>query len=73
MKHRIKRDDLKAMITTINYKLNPSARLELNYASAYGGYCLSFKQDQGLRATPRMPIREMYRYLQGVLDYIQPD
>jgi hypothetical protein len=63
--------DIEAMVASVNEKLRPSSRLELDHASCYGGYRLSYSD--GHHATPRMPIREIYQYLQGALDWITPD
>ena len=91
MKNRLKLDDLEAMLSDINSKLNPSSRMVLvegtlqnpefgftycstcfsNFPSV--GYCLAYQQDHGHKSTELMPVREMARYLQGVLDFIQPD
>jgi hypothetical protein len=70
---RYKRDDLEALLASLNEKLRPSAQLELDHAACYGGYCLVYKNENGHHATPRKPIREIYQYLQGALDYVTPD
>ncbi len=73
--NRYKRDDLEALVASLNEKLGPSSQLELDHASGpYArGYCLVYKNDNSLHATPRKPIREIYYYLQGALDYVTPD
>lgn len=68
--NRYKRDDLEALLAALNEKLSPSSQLELDHAACYGGYCLVYKNDNGHHVTPRKPIREIYRYLQGALDYV---
>ncbi len=70
---RYKREDLEALLESLNAKLRPSAQLELDHAACYGGYCLVYKEETGHHSTPRMPIREIYQYLQGALDYVTPD
>ena len=70
---RYKRNDLEALLAALNAKLRPSAQLELDHAACYGGYCLVYKEAAGHHSTPRMPIREVYQYLQGALDYVTPD
>tara|TARA_R100000306_G_scaffold58541_1_gene57059 strand:+ start:540 stop:875 length:336 start_codon:yes stop_codon:yes gene_type:complete len=74
--NRYKRDDLEALLASLNKNIGPSSQVELDYykhASPRGGYCLVYKDDNGHHATPRMPIREMYQYLQGALDWVTPD
>ena len=71
--NRYKREDLEALLASLNAKLRPSAQLELDHAACYGGYCLVYKNENGHHSTPRMPIREVYQYLQGALDYVTPD
>jgi len=79
MKNGFKLDDLEAMLFDINSKLNPSSRMVLVEGTLnapyfpYVGYCLAYQQDHGHKSTELMPVREMARYLQGVLDFIQPD
>ena len=68
---KYKRDDIEAMVASLNEKLGPSSQLELDHAACYGGYCLTFADSH--RATPRLPIREIYQYLQGALDWVTPD
>jgi hypothetical protein len=71
---KYKRDDIEAMVASLNEKLGPSSQLELDYykhASSRGGYCLVYSDNH--RATPRLPIREIYQYLQGALDWVTPD
>tara|TARA_R100001244_G_C5121234_1_gene123544 strand:+ start:459 stop:677 length:219 start_codon:yes stop_codon:yes gene_type:complete len=68
---KYKRDDVEAMVSSLNEKLGPNSQLELDHAACYGGYCLTFADSH--RATPRMPIREIYQYLQGALDWVTPD
>ncbi len=70
---RYKREDLEALLESLNAKLRPSAQLELDHAACYGGYCLVYKEETGHHSTPRMPIRGIYQYLQGALDYVTPD
>ena len=70
---RYKRNDLEALLAALNAKLRPSAQLELDHAACYGGYCLVYKNENGHHSTPRMPIREIYQYLQGASDYVTPD
>jgi hypothetical protein len=68
---KYKRDDIEAMVASLNEKLGPSSQLELDHAACYGGYCLVYSDSH--HATPRLPIREIYQYLQGALDWVTPD
>ena len=67
---KYKRDDLETIVTSLNFLLKDDAKLILNYAPTYGGYCLAYENNSGHHVTERMPVREMYRYLQGALDYV---
>ena len=72
---KYKRDDIEAMVASLNEKLGPSSQLELDHAACYGGYCLVYSDSLHARrkVTPRLPIREIYQYLQGALDWVTPD
>ena len=63
---KYKRSDLEAMVAQLN--VATGYKMDLDFAHTYGGYTLRYSD--GHHIGPRVPIREMYQYLRGALDWV---
>ena len=62
-----RRADLQAKVDRVNKALEPLGvdPYELDYAACYGGYCLT-RFNGSSHATHRMPLSQLYLYLDGL-------
>jgi len=71
MANNITRKVLEEKVSRLNSKINSDiSKVELDYASCYGGYCLTDYWNGSHHMTPRMSAKEMDQYLNGALDWV---
>jgi len=83
MTNRITSSTLQAQLDKLNDILEAkdygdSAKMDLDHAACYGGYCLVWynsNREPGIipmprKATPRMSGKELTQYLNGALDFV---